>query len=68
MLGIVYATMRGKLSATLLNLRGIAIPLFAGIAPARTGSGIAMPYALAIFGGAICTAIFSGMLPHLRFQ
>jgi prepilin peptidase CpaA len=66
-LAAVYAAMRGRLAATLFNVRAMALPVFAGVAPARPQAGLAMPYAVAIFAGALCTALVNGFLPHLRF-
>jgi hypothetical protein len=44
----------------------MALPLFSGVRPVRPQDSIAMPYALAIFAGAACTAIINGFVPHLR--
>lgn len=65
-IALVYSAMRGRLRATFANVRTIALPMFAGVAPARLQTGTAMPYALAIFAGACFTAIASGFSPHLR--
>lgn len=65
--GIIAATlalMRGRLAATVSNVRGIALPLFAGAAPARPHNGIAMPYAVAIFAGAALWALLHTLAPH----
>jgi hypothetical protein len=44
----------------------MALPVFAGAAPARPQDGLQMPYAVAIFFGALCTVLVNGFLPHLR--
>jgi zinc transporter ZupT len=49
-------------------MHAIALPIFAGVAPARLQTGMAMPYALAIFAGACLTAIVRGFPPHLRLS
>lgn len=64
--GVVFAALRGRLGATYINVRAMALPVFAGAAPARPAAGLAMPYAVAIFCGALCTALVNGLLPHLR--
>lgn len=64
-LAFAYAALRGRLSATVSNVRAMALPVFAGAAPARPQAGLAMPYAVAIFAGALCTALVTGLL-HLR--
>lgn len=64
---VVFAALRGRLGATFSNVRAMALPVFAGVAPAPLQSGLAMPYAVAIFCGALCTALVNGLLPHLRF-
>lgn len=66
MVAIVFSAMRGRLAATFTNVRAMALPVFAGAAPARPQAGLAMPYAVAIFAGALCTALVNGFLPHLR--
>lgn len=63
---LAFSAARGRLGATFSNVRAMALPVFAGAAPARPQSGLAMPYAVAIFAGALCTALVSGLLPHLR--
>ena len=63
---IAFSALRGQLGATFSNVRAMALPVFAGAAPARPQAGIAMPYAVAIFAGALCTALVNGLLPHLR--
>lgn len=65
-LAVVFAAVRGRLGATITNVQAMALPLFAGARPVRPQDSIAMPYALAIFGGAACTAVINGFLPHLR--
>jgi prepilin peptidase CpaA len=64
---VVFSALRGRLGATLSNVRAMALPVFAGVAPVRPQAGLAMPYAVAIFCGALCTALVNGFLPHLRF-
>lgn len=54
---LVYSALRGRLAQTFFNMRGIALPLFAGVRPALPQNGTSMPYALAILAGALCTAI-----------
>lgn len=66
-IALLYSALRGRLAATLENLKGLALPVFAGAAPPRLQTGTPMPYALAIFAGASFTAIASGVAPHLRF-
>ncbi len=63
-LAIAYAISKGRLQATFANVQAITLPLFAGAQPARPQNGLAMPYALAIFSGALCTAALSAA--HLR--
>jgi prepilin peptidase CpaA len=63
---LIYSALRGRLAQTLANMRGIALPLLAGVRPAQPQNGTAMPYALAILAGALCTAIVSGIAPHVR--
>lgn len=63
---VAFSAVRGRLGATLSNVRAMALPVFAGAAPARPQAGLAMPYAVAIFAGALCSALVSGLLPHLR--
>ena len=54
-LAVVYSAVRGRLGATFANVRAAAVPLMFGLRPARPANGLAMPYALAIFAGALCT-------------
>jgi prepilin peptidase CpaA len=63
---IAFSALRGRLRATFANVRLLALPLFAGAAPLRPQTGLAMPYAVAIFGGALCTALLNGLAPHVR--
>ena len=63
-LAIAYAAMRGRLSATLSNVRAATLPLFLGVRPVRPDNGLAMPYALAILAGALATAAFGAA--HVR--
>lgn len=65
-IGLLYCAVRGRFRATLMNVQRLALPIFAGAAPARLQTGTPMPYALAIFAGASFTAIASGVGPHLR--
>lgn len=64
-IAIVFAALRGRLGVTFSNVRAMALPVFAGAAPARPHAGLAMPYAVAIFAGTLCTAFVNGYL-HLR--
>jgi prepilin peptidase CpaA len=63
---VVFSALRGRLTATISNVRAMALPVFAGAAPARPQDGLQMPYAVAIFFGALCTVLVNGFLPHLR--
>jgi len=63
-LAIGYAALRGRLQATFANVQAATLPLFAGVRPVRPDNGLAMPYALAIFAGALATAAFGAA--HLR--
>ncbi|HEV3152341.1 MAG TPA: prepilin peptidase [Candidatus Baltobacteraceae bacterium] len=65
LIAVAYAAMRGRLRATFANVQTMAIPVFAGVRPARP-DGTPMPYALAIFAGALCTALVNSFAPHLR--
>jgi prepilin peptidase CpaA len=65
-IAVVYSAMRGRLRVTVSNVQAIALPMFAGARPVPLESGMAMPYALAIFAGASLTAIASGLVPHMR--
>jgi prepilin peptidase CpaA len=67
-LAVAYSATRGRLGATIANVQSMALPLFAGARPARPQDSLAMPYALAIFAGAICTVIINGFVPHLRIS
>jgi len=60
-----YAALRGRLRTTFANIRALAHPLLSGVRPARP-DGTPMPYALAIFAGALCTALIHGVAPHVR--
>lgn len=66
LLAVAFAAAHGRLRAMVTNIAGIALPLAAGAAPARPQNGIAMPYALAILAGALCTAGINIFAPHLR--
>jgi prepilin peptidase CpaA len=63
-IGLAYATVRGRLQATYANMQAVTLPLLAGVAPARPPNGLAMPYAVSIFAGALCTAALGAS--HLR--
>lgn len=65
-IALVYSAIRGHLRTTLTNICAIALPMFAGVRPAKLQTGTAMPYALAIFAGACFTAIASAFAPHPR--
>jgi len=62
--GVAYAAVRGRLQATYTNMQAVTLPLLAGAAPARPVNGLAMPYAVSIFAGALCTAAVTAT--HLR--
>ncbi len=63
-LAIAYAALRGRLQATFANVQAATLPLLAGVRPVRPENGLAMPYAIAIFAGALSTAALSAA--HLR--
>jgi len=63
-IAVALALLRGQLHTTVTNVRGIALPPFAGAAPARPQNGIAMPYAVAIFAGAALLAVLHTFAPH----
>ena len=63
-IGLAYATVRGRLQATYANMQAVTLPLLAGVAPARPANGLVMPYAVSIFAGALCTAALGAA--HLR--
>jgi prepilin peptidase CpaA len=63
---LAFSALRGRLASTFSNVWSMALPVFAGAAPARPAAGLAMPYAVAIFTGALCTALVNGFFPHLR--
>lgn len=65
-LGVVFAALRGRLAVTFANVAAIAAPLAAGVRPPRPHDGIAMPYAVAIFAGALCLALVNAFAPQLR--
>ncbi len=65
-IAVAYSAFRGRLGVTFSNVRAMAFPIFTGAAPARPQAGLAMPYAVAIFAGAFCTALLNGFAPHLR--
>jgi prepilin peptidase CpaA len=60
-IALVYAAIRGRLSTTLINLQSMAIPALAGVRPTLIQTGTKMPYALAIFAGAITVALMHVM-------
>jgi prepilin peptidase CpaA len=63
---VVFSALRGRFVTTMSNVRTMALPVFAGAAPVRPQNGLVMPYAVAIFFGAVCSALVNGFLPHLR--
>ena len=66
LIAILFAFSRGKLRATFANVRAVALPLAAGVAPERLQNGTPMPYALAICAGAVLVLVTSGAVPQLR--
>lgn len=64
-LGVSFA--RGNVRSTISNVKGLAMPMFAGVRPTPLKGGTSMPYALAICAGALLTFVTNGTLPHLRF-
>lgn len=60
-IAIVYATARGRFSHLISNLRLMAVPALAGVRPAPLSDGTKMPYALAIFSGALIVALMHVM-------
>ncbi|MFN2448180.1 MAG: prepilin peptidase [Candidatus Baltobacteraceae bacterium] len=66
-IAVLVALARGTARATFANVRGIALPLLAGVQPARLQGGTSMPYALAICAGAVIAFATNGLVPHLRF-
>jgi prepilin peptidase CpaA len=65
-IALIYSAMRGRLRSTIANLQTLALPLFAGSAPARLQTGTPMPYAVAIFAGACVTVVLRGLEPYVR--
>lgn len=65
-IAVAYATARGRLKATLFNVRAFALPVFAGVQPVPVSDGTPMPYALAIFAGSLCIAGLQPYMQHLR--
>lgn len=57
LLAVAFALANGKLRSTFANVKAMTYPLLAGAAPARPCASVTMPYALAIFCGALCTAL-----------
>lgn len=66
LIAVVLSVRRGRLAATLGNVQALAIPLLAGVRPARPQGSGEMPYALAIFSGAALLALTAAFAPHLR--
>ena len=60
-IAICYAAVRGRFSTLLSNLHGMAIPALAGVRPTPLTDGTKMPYALAIFAGALIVALMHTM-------
>lgn len=56
-LAIAIAARMRTLRTTLSNLQAFALPAFAGVRPLPIASGTKMPYALAIFGGALVVTL-----------
>ena len=67
-IAVAYAAVRGRLGTALTNVHAAALPVFAGARPSRPQGSLAMPYALAILAGALCTALAAAnnFVPHLR--
>jgi Flp pilus assembly protein protease CpaA len=55
-IGIVVASLHGRLRATVVNLQAMALPMLAGGPLAPVSQGTKMPYGLAIFAGASIVA------------
>lgn len=55
-LAVVIAALNGQLRAMFGNLIAFALPAFAGVRPTALTTGTKMPYALAIFAGAVVVA------------
>lgn len=51
------AAWSGRLRETVVNVRAMTLPLFAGVRPAAISSGVTMPYALAFLGGALVVTL-----------
>lgn len=64
-IAVAYASLRGRLRATIGNVQTMALPLMAGVRPAAP-DGTPMPYAVAIFAGALCTWFLRVYAPHVR--
>ena len=56
-LGLSIAALRGRLRATVTNISTLALPRLAGVRPTSPHGGTKMPYALAIFAGALTTVL-----------
>lgn len=67
LIAVLYSAARGTLGATAANVRGLVLPMAAGIRPMRLTNGTSMPYALAICAGALLALVTGGSVPHLRF-
>ncbi|HVA27906.1 MAG TPA: prepilin peptidase [Candidatus Baltobacteraceae bacterium] len=60
-LALAVAAIRGRLRATVANLTAFAVPMLAGVRPNAIVNGTKMPYALAIFAGALALALVHAM-------
>lgn len=65
-LALAYAGARGRMTESLAGVRAMALPLLAGAPPARITDGLKMPYAVAIFAGALCLLAAHTCAPFLR--
>lgn len=65
-LALGYAGARGRLAESLAGVRAMALPLLAGALPMRISGGLKMPYAVAIFAGALCLLAAHTCAPFLR--
>ena len=65
-LAVAISAIRGRLGETFANVQIMALPVFAGARPIRPQQSISMPYALAVFAGAMCTAVITLWIPSLR--
>lgn len=65
--GMVYSLMRGTLPQTLVNVRSMLFCLSTGVSAGTPLKGTQhLPYALAIFSGAILLALAKTFVPELR--